>query len=386
MDAALELARARLSEVEEEIQRFEAQLAILHSERTEIRQRLDEYTYPVLTLPNEITTEIFIHYLPPYPDHPPLAGPGSPTHLLGICRLWRSIALHSPELWRAIRLDCDQDYPTSVLLEVAQAWLHRSGSSPLSLRVDLSTVSVGPPEDSLLQAVIAHRSRWEYLHLQAPPHETSLISGPSPRLVRMTLATWGNRGNGLIVSLPNARLLRSASFWNIQFGSSTSTLPWDQLTSLYFRDANFVDFAPILPLARNLLRCKLYFYGPCEGIQVHIPRLEVLSLNRYDHDDLEKSAIDAFILPSLRKLEFGGGVLGAHAVEQVQSLISRSQCRLERLRIVSALAGDPVRAYRAYRVAFPLVDVDAIGHRRFSDPDNWDVDAEEYWDRIDTSS
>ncbi|KAJ7073862.1 hypothetical protein C8F01DRAFT_3903 [Mycena amicta] len=387
MNAALGSARVRLSEIEGEIRRFEAQLAILRSERTEIRQRLDEYTYPVLTLPNEITTEIFVHYLPPYPDHPPLAGLGSPTHLLGICRLWRSIALHSPELWRAIELDFGEGRPDSVLVEVAKAWLHRSGSSPLSLRVDFSTVPVGPPEDSLLQAVIAHRSRWEHVDLRVPPAELSLISGPSPRLVRFTLTTtWGQTVP--IISLQNAHLLRSVSLWNVAHNPGTSTLPWDQLTSLSLRNTTLVDCAPILPMAVNLLRCKLFFHGTAEGIRVQVPRLEVFSLiTRSDDDDLRTTGIDAFTLPSLRKLEVG--ILGVDAVEQLQSLISRSECRLERLRIVSRPsehAGDLVAL--ACHIAFPLADVDVIDYWRFSDTFNWKapVEREEYWDLVTDSS
>ncbi|KAJ7641164.1 hypothetical protein FB45DRAFT_712335, partial [Roridomyces roridus] len=57
---------------------------------------------PVLTLPNEITSEIFVHFLPPYPVCPPMTGLDSPTSLTHICRQWREIALATPKLWRAI--------------------------------------------------------------------------------------------------------------------------------------------------------------------------------------------------------------------------------------------------------------------------------------------
>ncbi|KAJ7073853.1 hypothetical protein C8F01DRAFT_3809 [Mycena amicta] len=377
---ALAFERTRFSEVEEEIQRLETHLAALRIERREIRRRLDEYTYPVLTLPNEVTTEIFVQYLPSHPRCPPLVGLGSPTHLLGICRPWRHIALHSPELWRAIELNCEY-HPKRI--GVAQAWLQRSRSTLLSLRLDFLTI--GPSEDSLLRAVVAHRSRWEYIDLLGPPHLISLISGPSPRLRGVALSTPEDEVVD-IISLQNAHL-RFVSLWGV--GYNTSSLSWDQLTSLSLRDTTFVECAPILEMARNLLRCKLFVRGPrpAEGIQVQIPRLEVLSLHMDndddddDEDDLEKT-VDAFILPSLRKLEIGDTLLGVHAVERLKSFISRSKCRLERLHLVSSQFTTDGPVVHKFRMAFPLVAVDAISYRGLYDNLNWEVDTEKYLDLV----
>ncbi|KAK6985206.1 hypothetical protein R3P38DRAFT_2574952, partial [Favolaschia claudopus] len=68
------------------------------------QKRLNAYIYPVLILPTEIVFEIFVHFLPPYPHPPPLAGFNSPTSLAQICRQWRDIAFATPGLWRAIDL------------------------------------------------------------------------------------------------------------------------------------------------------------------------------------------------------------------------------------------------------------------------------------------
>jgi hypothetical protein len=57
----------------------------LQSEKQLAQERLDSYTYPVLTLPNEIVGEIFVHVLPAYPLCPPLTGPDSPNSLAQIC-------------------------------------------------------------------------------------------------------------------------------------------------------------------------------------------------------------------------------------------------------------------------------------------------------------
>ncbi|KAJ6479467.1 hypothetical protein C8R47DRAFT_1019155, partial [Mycena vitilis] len=57
---------------------------------------------PVLTLPTETISEIFIQFFPSYPSRPPLTGNLSPRLLTQICRSWRQIALTTPSIWRAI--------------------------------------------------------------------------------------------------------------------------------------------------------------------------------------------------------------------------------------------------------------------------------------------
>ncbi|KAJ7073879.1 hypothetical protein C8F01DRAFT_1098606 [Mycena amicta] len=197
MDAAARAAdRARLSEVQAKIQNFETHLAALRIEEEDIRRRLDKSTYPVLTLPNEIVAEIFVHYLPAYPDHPPLVGPGSPTYLLGICRLWRSIALHSPALWRAIQVgDTGCEGVDEQDLEVAKHWLQRSGASPVSLHFHFGHDSRWGAElrSSLVQIAVAHHSRWQYISFRFLPHDLlPSICVSAPRLVQFKIHTTHN--------------------------------------------------------------------------------------------------------------------------------------------------------------------------------------------------
>ncbi|KAJ7751712.1 hypothetical protein B0H16DRAFT_1211046, partial [Mycena metata] len=52
--------------------------------------------YPILTLPVEVTTEIFVHCLP---ENPILSGKLAPLLLGRICRKWRDIAYGHPRLW-----------------------------------------------------------------------------------------------------------------------------------------------------------------------------------------------------------------------------------------------------------------------------------------------
>ncbi|KAJ7073904.1 hypothetical protein C8F01DRAFT_4477 [Mycena amicta] len=254
--AARATDRARLSEIEEEIQRFETHLAALRIERTKIRERLENYSYPVLSLPNEIVTEIFVHYLPPYPDFPPLIGPGSPTYLLGICRLWRSVALHSPMLWRSIELDCEIYRER---MGVAQTWLKRSGGVLLSLNLDfgLSRETLEEDSESLLQVVLASRSRWEYIQLVVLPAHIPLISGPVPALVQIDISTRRlEESEADAILFYDSQRLHSVCLWNVEFDAAS--IPCGHLTSLTLINTRPSPCMAILQTATNLTRCKLY--------------------------------------------------------------------------------------------------------------------------------
>ncbi|KAJ7073899.1 hypothetical protein C8F01DRAFT_1271834 [Mycena amicta] len=367
MDPARSAAqdRVRLSELEEKTRPTE-----LGIER-EKTPALDRCTYPILTLPNEIVIEIFTQYLPPYPHFPPLVGPGSPTYLLVLSCGGRlnSVVKVTPN-W----------------VQLAEAWLQRSGARPLSLHLDFGHSSQirTKGDDSLLQAVIAQRSRWEYIHISAPPSHITLISGgsaPAGGLVRLHLSTrWPLTSNRGIISFHHAPRLRSVCLWNI--GYNLSSLPWGQLTALALLNISLVDCASILQTATNLVRCKLHTEGGIEGLgtaHFRLPQLEILVLHGLFNRD-EDDFLAAFTLPSLRKLEISDCLLGLHAVERLHSFILRSACRLERLRIMSGLSQPSECQWTAAcRIAFPDVAVDDCAYDYASDNDvEWKM--EEYWD------
>jgi hypothetical protein len=116
--------------VSENLREPERALATLRAEKTQVQGRLDSYKYPVLTLPNEIVSEIFVHFLPPYPQCPPLSGILSPNTLTRICRQWREVALATPALWRAIGLS-DHRISFEQQHHITINWLKRSRHCPL---------------------------------------------------------------------------------------------------------------------------------------------------------------------------------------------------------------------------------------------------------------
>jgi hypothetical protein len=179
MLSAFGAERARVADMEAQMRHLERTLSQLHAEKALVQERLDSYTYPVLTLPNEIMSEIFLQFLPVYPHCPPLTGSLSPTFLTKICHQWRDVALTTPELWRAIRLS-GNTIPSERQSHIANIWLIRSGNCPLSIHIN-DWIHTSKMVSALISALAVHRARWDYLRLDLlhPPPPSFQTASPS---------------------------------------------------------------------------------------------------------------------------------------------------------------------------------------------------------------
>ncbi|KAJ7080564.1 hypothetical protein C8R43DRAFT_829249, partial [Mycena crocata] len=120
---------------------------------------------PVLTLPNEIVSEIFLQFLPAYPECPSMSGHFSPTLLTHICRKWRQIAITTSSLWRAI-LYPEDVVPSTNRIQHMESWLERSRFCPVSIIFKNNPYRATREEHQAdIQTLLPHRLRWEYLEL-----------------------------------------------------------------------------------------------------------------------------------------------------------------------------------------------------------------------------
>ncbi|KAJ7859511.1 hypothetical protein B0H14DRAFT_2239769, partial [Mycena olivaceomarginata] len=131
-----------LADLDAQILNLKRSLSGLRSQRHSVFEGISAYIYPVLTLPNEILTEIFVHFLPVYPECPPLTGIRSPNILAQICRQWREIALKTPALWRSISISYHPRFPLSFRgrVDLCNIWLTRSRCYPISLNLNEDSV------------------------------------------------------------------------------------------------------------------------------------------------------------------------------------------------------------------------------------------------------
>ncbi|KAJ7604208.1 hypothetical protein FB45DRAFT_1070672 [Roridomyces roridus] len=335
-------ARARIAEID-------AQLHLLQMERAVHQKQLDDYTYPVLSLPNEITSEIFIQCLPSYPACPPLKGPLSPTSLTHVCRQWRDIALATPQLWRAITFEAPGEDRT------AWTWLERSGSCPLSINVSYQRYT-GSLVDTALAAILLHRKQWEYAVLTIQGQQVALLQGPMPLLCELTLhapdsfTESSRRPSANACDFPRLRTLSLSCFDDLG-----NWLPWSQLTSLTLMHTYSPTYLSTLRGAVNLVHLKLIYcvqdsHRQCPD--VNLPRLETLIM--VDPDGDFHQGLSVFTLPSLRSLQVPATFLNSDRIETFASLVSRSGCT--ELRKVLITGEFRLRiSKRVFRRRFPAI-------------------------------
>ncbi|KAJ7257110.1 hypothetical protein C8J57DRAFT_555752 [Mycena rebaudengoi] len=115
---------------------LERSLVSPHTEAQTLHLPSDN-SYPILTLPIDITVEIFSNFLPVYPERPPIAGLYSPELLVQVCRNWCEIALDTPWLWRAFQIYLHNRSPLDGQLNLLTTWLSHSKNCSLSLSCEI---------------------------------------------------------------------------------------------------------------------------------------------------------------------------------------------------------------------------------------------------------
>ncbi|KAJ7875445.1 hypothetical protein B0H13DRAFT_2201207 [Mycena leptocephala] len=366
MLSGLEAGRARVAELEAQISHLERSLSALRIEKRLAQERLDSYKYPVLTLPNEIISDIFMHFLPPYPLFPPLIGLLSPTLLTQICRKWREIALGTPALWSAISYHDSINMPFDVAIHAFDIWLNRSRCCPVSLQFDANDSRVDAAE--FLAMVVPHRARWEHLELSVWLSHLPILDGPMPllRYLDLRLRRVGTYAKAVTFEMP---LLRTVV---VNDDAALSViLPWAQLTSLTLLRVFPYECVPILQQTSSLVHCKLELFDSTNDQprpDITLPCLESLTLI----NPRRESAIDflgTLIVPALRSLEIPEIFLYVNPIESLTAFISKSGCKLEEVQIT----GPRSVPESSYLKAFPSIprflftDEESTGESDFSD-------------------
>ncbi|KAJ6517986.1 hypothetical protein C8R47DRAFT_1085581 [Mycena vitilis] len=348
--ASLAADRVRCAEIDAQILELELSPQALIDERKLLQDRLDAYIYPVLTLPNEIVSEIFIHFLPIYPKCPPPIGPLSPYLLCHICRKWADIALETPELWRAISLSpprqqtCAFEKDSHWTFPLLNTSLELSASCPLS--ITLLSMAEGNYRHLLTRKLVNHCARWEHVELTFTAHETpnfpSNVEIGFPFLRSLKLRAYSLPP----VSFRAAPLLRKIEL-EIYHEGCLPIFPWSRLTvlSVEYIDARHCCY--LINQLASIVYCRLIIVTVYAGIpslrDFTLPYLETLIID--DPFSVRWNIIDALTLPSLRRLQlnntFGSSStdLDHHPVHCVASLVTRSGCSLRQLCIAGLFSG-----------------------------------------------
>ncbi|KAJ7704520.1 hypothetical protein B0H17DRAFT_13181 [Mycena rosella] len=347
--------RARVEGLEAQILELQHTLGALQQEKDLVQGRLNAYRYPVLTLPTEIVSEIFVHFLPVYPHRSSLLGPSSPALLAQICRKWRDIALSTPALWRAVKVFLNKKRRLEQQLCLLERFLERSGSCRLSIELRFRRSNEDPATRELpfLQTLARHCARWEHLTLHTFwTSSLSSIEGPLPLLRCFQIGVYSHAQNSSTSAFFMAPLLSRVHMRSYR-DSFFSILPWSQLTVLTVEWIAGHQFMDVLSCAVNLVFCQFGFYDL--GIEqqprdVALPSLETLMLSESLPSNPRLRGLELLTLPALRRLQVAEPFLQPDPTATLVSLVSRSQCNLQELCISNShLPRD------MYRTALPSV-------------------------------
>jgi hypothetical protein len=116
--------QARIDKLAADIDLQKTVLQQLEQSKSAAQRQLNAICDPMTRLPLEISSAIFLLCLPH--SHPKPTPCTAPMLLLRVCHAWAEIAVSTPALWVAIRVDV-------LGVKFLQAWLQRARNYPLSI-------------------------------------------------------------------------------------------------------------------------------------------------------------------------------------------------------------------------------------------------------------
>ncbi|KAJ7633088.1 hypothetical protein FB45DRAFT_914341 [Roridomyces roridus] len=358
-------ARARIAQLDLEIQSLQDSdlLDGLLIEREQAHRALADYKYPILSLPTEITSEIFVHFLPAYPQRPELVGLLSPSLFLQVCRHWRDVALATPALWSTMMLQVvggSNFY--SEEHDLLDTWLQRSGHCPLSISFECTQQT--PLIAASVESILRHASRLQDMYLCLPFENLKQFATVSmPILHRLTVGptafsfTFGHpdpaEASEIFMQAPNLQAVTLSGCFN----PFQTPLPWAQITSLT-ADALFPGEAiEIFQHTTALVKCTMTFYhDDDEPVAIRqLPPLPVRSMRLLWKDDVPRSStVELFKvlnLPELECLRVSEVVLGRDPIDSLTALRRNGRLKLVEIVDVKQVSRE------VYNTAFPDVKV-----------------------------
>ncbi|KAJ6507829.1 hypothetical protein C8R47DRAFT_966457, partial [Mycena vitilis] len=336
--------RARIAQIDQEI-------ALLQAERDVLFNSLK---FPIISLPVEITSQIFLHCIPGDPLSP---GSFYPAVVLGqVCRQWREIALAVPDLWSAWSLAIDGNISRKRLLTGLNLWLARSRNRPLSFRLhhrdgaefDPSQVDrwwdrVKDFDMELLPTVVSEHRRWKDVELNVPLTLlgclSNAVSGDGlPYLTHLLLGSvqrnfWANAYSNystitLFADAPQLRNLHVVLEARYHLSLMDSfVLPYGQLT--HFTGTLFGLRECLAVLVKMPLLVEAVFYVSWHATTVHVssftlPHLKSLKLYSTAPDLRLMTALQHLTLPALDTFLLGSEELAMPHV--LSPFVLRSRC------------------------------------------------------------
>ncbi|KAJ7121606.1 hypothetical protein C8R44DRAFT_876994 [Mycena epipterygia] len=332
--------RANVEEIKSAILRHKACIDALEERQRETEKDLTAaLAYPVLTLPNEIVSRIFVECLPSHGRVRP-SRRRAPLLLAQICHDWRNIALSTCQLWSSIDIDtgyptCEpgMEYASDAVLPLLKKWFFRAKTFPLSLtirssyqRLPISILYMIPEVAGQLRRLELSLGKEDFQSLKQ-----LRISLPRLECLSMDVEALASSSKLRPISIfPNTPSLRDLSMHRRGIGISIPDLDlYPNVTRLKLSGVSLGLVLQILERRPQLIHLAAHLGEftsptPLSRTAVHLQSL-VLS----GGSKVAEAALNSLTLPHLRQLEL-------HRVSGLKpscllSFLKRSACPLDHL-------------------------------------------------------
>ncbi|KAF7326215.1 hypothetical protein MKEN_00473900 [Mycena kentingensis (nom. inval.)] len=327
--------RQKLAAIDAESAVLHAQLSRLAAARRDVVAELRHVTFPILDLPVEIASEIFLQTAPDAIDlhkHPRAI---QQFVLTRVCRRWRAIAIDLQALWANVVSPGILSFASQYRLELCSA---RAGqdAADISIEIDYSEAREASALPLLGNGqMLSHCSSLK-TYVPEDPSVLNCFTGKLPRLRKLVL--WNpHQQPQEIAAFEETPLLREVELVDID--SSRVSLPWMQLTklALYLNWAQAEACLDVLRLTLNLetlyLRMPHYPFIQPPVVKLSLRKLRKLTL---EYSDVNESASLAFInvlrVPVL--VDLTTDLLGTDTTVAIATMLSESHCRESLRRLV----------------------------------------------------
>lgn len=280
----------------------------------------------ILTLPTEITAEIFARCLPEVASTPRIDT--APLLLGRICSNWRSISLDTPELWSSLKVAVSDTPVDSV-----EKWLTRARHCPLSLVVDCFQ-----SDGRFIDVLQRHSYTWHDVELGLP-FEQFYRFEPDLRLpmlegLAIAAVNYHPPVEHPVNAFRNAPALRHLRLLTSVLPAHLA-LPWTQLTSFESDALSPDECLNVLKYTPNIVECVfgIYFTAP-DALPDVPPCMFLTTLRISSHLRNVMDLLGHISAPALQVLDLKRILIRAdYYFPPLHRFLSRSGCLLRELSI-----------------------------------------------------
>ncbi|KAJ7693867.1 hypothetical protein B0H17DRAFT_1058503 [Mycena rosella] len=269
----------------------------LKAQLEDVQRQLHSIVYPVLTLPPEITSEIFVHCLSPSRRLAIVDAKEAPLLLMHVCSAWRGVAVSSPVLWATLDINATSVAPH--FSEIFAVWLQRAGQCQLSVKIGSSLLEIGDSDFDGFWGTFRRHSgemRSLELNLTRPDFErmnTHLLAFPLLQNLGIHFAEHDTS----LKMFDHVPMLHELC---MNYAPPTILLPWQRLTKFTAKWYTLTECLEALRLMPNIVECHFSSLIEEDSPPASISHPKMQSFTLFDS---ATDILDFLTLPALHTLE-----------------------------------------------------------------------------------